>query len=73
MGVVSLEINDAELTVAEAGNVVAVEHGYALVEPGGIVTGREAYGAAALYVALSVALSLAALALAVWLFKGFLA
>lgn len=30
-------------------------------------------GAAALYVALSVALSLAALALAVWLFKGFLA
>ncbi len=48
MGVVSLEINDAELTVAEAGNVVAVEHGYALVEPGGIVTGREAYGAARL-------------------------
>jgi pSer/pThr/pTyr-binding forkhead associated (FHA) protein len=48
MGVLSLEINDAELTVAQAGGVLAVEHGYALVEDGGIITGREAYGAARL-------------------------
>ncbi len=48
MGVVSLEINDAELTVADPSGVVAVEHGYALVEPDGIVTGRDAYAAARL-------------------------
>jgi hypothetical protein len=49
VGVVSLEINDAELTVAAPQGVLAVEHGYALVEPGGaIVTGREAFNAARL-------------------------
>jgi hypothetical protein len=49
MGVVSLEINDAELTVATPDGVLAVEHGYALVEPGGaILTGRQAFNAARL-------------------------
>lgn len=46
MSTLAIEINDAGLTVANAGGIVVVEPGYAIVEDGRIETGIAAYGEA---------------------------
>jgi hypothetical protein len=45
---IAIEINDAGLTIAGPGGILAVEPGYALVDKSGIVTGVAAYGQARL-------------------------
>jgi len=49
MSTIAIDINDAGIVVADSSGILATEPGYAFVDGGRIVTGREAYAAARLY------------------------